>query len=226
MKVILISDTHGQHEYIPSKFIDNLDGDIDMIIHAGDLTGSGSRAQLKPFFEWYQKLPFKHKIVIAGNHDFFFEEAPEYEIESFLAEYPGVTYLNDSGVEIDGFKIWGSPITPYFCNWAFNRVGDSIKKHWSLIPLDTNILITHGGPKNIGFLNTTSRDKEDVGCPYLSEKITELSDLKLFIQGHIHEGYGDYKLNDTLYVNASVLNENYNMTNKPIIVQTNDWSVI
>lgn len=219
MKILTISDTHNQHEFIPTKYIDNADGDIDILIHAGDMSGSGSRAELTKFFDWFSVLPFKHKIVIAGNHDFFFEQAPQYEIESFLSNYPSVIYLNDSGIEIDGYKIWGSPVTPYFHNWAFNRIGDDIKKHWDLIPSDTNILITHGGPKNIGFLNTTSRDKEDVGCPYLSEKITELSDLKLFIQGHIHEGYGDYKLNDTLYVNASVLNENYNMTNLPLIVE-------
>jgi hypothetical protein len=46
-----------------------------------------------------------------------------------LAEYPTVIYLNDSGVEIDGLKFWGSPVQPYFHNWAFNRIGDDICKH-------------------------------------------------------------------------------------------------
>lgn len=47
---------------------------------------------------------------------------------------------------IDGLKIWGSPIQHEFFNWAFNRKrGKEIKKHWDLIPSDTNILITHGG---------------------------------------------------------------------------------
>jgi hypothetical protein len=64
-----------------------------------------------------------------------------------LAEYPTVIYLNDSGVEIDGLKFWGSPVQPYFHNWAFNRIGDDICKHWELIPLDTDILITHGPVK-------------------------------------------------------------------------------
>ena len=41
-------------------------------------------------------LPYTHKILIAGNHDFFFEEAPEYEIEAVLAKYPNITYLNES----------------------------------------------------------------------------------------------------------------------------------
>lgn len=216
MKILLISDTHNQHENIPSRFIDNADGDIDMIIHAGDLTGSGSRAQIKPFFEWYEKLPFKHKIVIAGNHDFFFEQAPEYEIEAFLAEYPGVTYLNDSGVEVDGFKIWGSPITPYFCNWAFNRVGDTIKKHWDLIPQDTNILVTHG--PIYGYLDKVGRHGK--GCEYLLETVKSLPDLKLHVFGHIHEGYGQEHLESgAIIVNASLLNEHYYMVNEPLTLE-------
>lgn len=216
MKILLISDTHNQHENIPSRFIDNADGDIDMIIHAGDLTGSGSRAQIKPFFEWYEKLPFKHKIVIAGNHDFFFEEAPEYEIEGFLGGYPGVTYLNDSGIEVDGFKIWGSPVTPYFCNWAFNRVGDNIKKHWDLIPQDTNILITHG--PIYGYLDKVGRSSK--GCEYLLETVQNLPDLKLHVFGHIHEGYGQEHLESgAIIVNASLLNEHYYMVNEPIIIE-------
>lgn len=226
MNILCISDTHNRHNLIPSEYLTNSDGIIDILIHSGDVSGRGSRTEITNFLDWFSKLPFKHKIFIAGNHDFFFEQAPEYEIESLLSNYPNIIYLNDSGIEIEGLKIWGSPITPYFYNWAFNRVGDTIKQHWNLIPSDTNILITHGGPKNVGFLNTTSRDKIDVGCPYLTEKISELNQLKLFVQGHIHEGYGYFYLNDSLYVNCSVLNENYYMKNKPMVINTTNWSVI
>ncbi len=217
MKIITLSDTHNQHDYIPSKYINNLDGDIDMIIYAGDMTGSGTRAEITMFFDWFAQLPFKHKIVIAGNHDFFFEEAPEYAIDAFLAEYPGVIYLNDSGVEIDGYKIWGSPITPYFCNWAFNRVGDTIKQHWDLIPLDTDILITHG-PIH-GYLDKVAK-RYSKGCMYLEEKVREMPVLKLFVCGHIHEGYGRIEMNPgPILINASLLDENYKMVNLPLIVE-------
>ncbi len=216
MKIITLSDTHNQHESIPSKYISNLDGDIDMVIYAGDMTGSGTRAEITMFFDWFSQLPFIHKIVIPGNHDFFFEEAPEYAIESFLSEYPGVIYLNDSGVEIDGYKIWGSGITPYFCNWAFNRVGDTIKKHWDLIPSDTNILITHG--PIYGYLDKVGGRSK--GCPYLLEKVKEMSELKLFVCGHIHPGYGRVEMKPgPIVINASQLNDDYKMVNLPLIVE-------
>ena len=31
MKILTISDTHNQHEFIPLKYIDNTDGHIDVI---------------------------------------------------------------------------------------------------------------------------------------------------------------------------------------------------
>ena len=217
MKILTISDTHNQHEFIPLKYIDNTDGDIDMLIHAGDMSSTGSRAEITKFFDWFSLQPFKHKIVIAGNHDFFFEQAPEYEIESFLSNYPNVIYLNDSGIEIDGYKIWGSPVTPYFNNWAFNKVGDSIKKNWDLIPLDINILITHG--PLYGYLDLVDY-RYPKGCMYLLEKIKIMSNLKLHVFGHIHEGYGRIDLgNGLILINASVLDRSYIMKNLPLIIE-------
>ncbi len=217
MKIILISDTHGKHHQIPEKYIENADGSIDMIMHAGDISSIGSKTQVRDFFDWYATLPFKYKVVIAGNHDYFFEQAPEYEIEEFLKEYPDIIYLNDANIEIEGLKIHGSPITPYFNNWAFNRIGDTIKPHWDLIPTDTNILLIHGPVK--GYLDTLKRNGLHVGCPYLLDKISELTDLSFLAHGHIHERYGAYKFaNDVWFFNGSLLDLSYVMVNPPFII--------
>jgi Icc-related predicted phosphoesterase len=205
-----ISDTHNKHLLIPHHYLTGGDG----ILHTGDISSRGSRTEIEEFLSWYNELPYKYKIVIAGNHDYFFQDAPEYEIEAVLAKYPNVIYLNDSGVDIEGIKIWGSPVQPYFHGWAFNRKGDEIKKHWDLIPLDTNILLTHGPIK--GYLDKTKSDF-NAGCPFLLEKMNELRDLKLHQCGHIHEAYGMFQLADgPLLLNASVLNLQYNMVNPPI----------
>jgi len=59
----------------------------------------------------------------------------------------GIFDLKDSVVEIDGVQIWGSHITPWFNDWAFNRGRESeIKKHWNQRPDDTNVLVTHDPP--------------------------------------------------------------------------------
>jgi Icc-related predicted phosphoesterase len=134
-----------------------------------------------------------------------------------LAEYPNITYLNDSGVEIDGVKFWGSPVQPWFYNWAFNRKGTDICKHWDMIPNDTHVLLTHGPVK--GYLDMTQRG-EPVGCPYLLEKITQMSNLKLHVCGHIHEAYGRMDFPDGgIFVNASVLNLRYEMAHYPLQVE-------
>lgn len=200
------------------EYLNNADGNIDMIIHAGDMTGRGYKDEILPFLDWYNDLNFKHKILIAGNHDFYFEQkGAEADIIDMLKNRPNITYLNDSGVEIDGVKIWGSPVQPWFYNWAFNRKGIDIKPHWDMIPLDTDILITHGPVK--GYLDLTMGG-DVTGCPYLLERISELKKLKLHVCGHIHEAYGRVIFPDgQVFVNASVLNHNYIMTNRPISLE-------
>ena len=205
MKLILISDTHGRHDDV-----DIPDGDI--LIHAGDLSSRGREFEIDDFLDWFSNQPHKHKIFIAGNHDFFFERENQETINSKMPN--NVIYLNDSGIEIEGVKIWGSPIQPEFYNWAFNRErGDEIKKHWDLIPLDTDVLITHGPPINI--LDKTIRRKS-VGCEELLIAVNHIKP-KIHVFGHIHEAYGVEIIDDTTFINASILNERYYYTNDPII---------
>ena len=86
-----------------------------------------------------------------------------------------------------------------------------------MIPLDVDILVTHGPAK--GFLDLTLRG-DVTGCPYLLEKIAELTNLKLFVHGHIHEAYGRIDFPDGgVFLNASVLNANYVMSNLPHVIE-------
>ena len=205
MKIVFISDTHSRH----------YDVDIpngDMLIHAGDLSSRGKPEEITDFLNWFSNQPHKYKIFIAGNHDFFFEKEHEDEIKNIIPK--NVIYLNDSGIEIEDIKIWGSPVQPEFYNWAFNRKrGKEIKKHWDLIPLDTDILITHGPPLNI--LDKTVRG-DIVGCEDLLNAVNKIKP-KIHVFGHIHEDNGVLKKNDTTFINASILNERYRNTNDPII---------
>jgi predicted phosphodiesterase len=224
MKIVMISDTHGLHPHIPPTWLEG----GDMLIHAGDVSSRGTFKEIELFLEWFNNQPHKYKIMIAGNHDFWFERTSNRVVNEFISEtYPNIIYLNDSGIEIEGIKIWGSPVQPWFYDWAFNKIGNQIKPHWDMIPIDTQILITHGGPKNIGDLNITTRDRSDVGCPYLYEKLSDLKQLKMFVQGHIHEGRGSYTSADgQLFINASLLNLQYELVNKPFIVDVETWKII
>lgn len=209
MKIIAISDTHGRHSQLKLP-------PGDTIIHAGDMSMNGSQQEIVGFIEWFSKQNFKHKILIAGNHDFYFERMPEEEINKIIPAE--IVYLNDSGVQINGIKFWGSPITPWFFNWAFNRHrGEAIKKHWDLIPGDTDVLITHGPAHKI--VDKTTKGTY-AGCEDLLQEIKVVKP-KVHICGHIHEAYGKTEKDGTVFINASVLNEKYELKNGPVVFGIN-----
>lgn len=206
MKFVVISDTHGQHRSLKLP-----KGDI--IIHAGDISKRGHPIEMEDFLDWFSNLKFKHKLFIAGNHDFFLEQAHPRIIEQMIPK--GVVYLNDSSCEIDGLMLWGSPITPWFNNWAFNRSrGAEIKQHWDLIPDDTDVLITHGPP--FGILDETVYSKR-TGCEELLLKVYQIKP-KLHVFGHIHEDYGQHTKDETIFLNASVLDDHYQLMHQPLVI--------
>ena len=180
MRIIFISDTHSNH-----RRFDIPDGDV--LAHTGDFTKGGNRREIVDFASWLRDQPHKNKIVIAGNHDFGMQRSPEAFEQLF--QKPGVRYLRDSGVCIDGVHFWGSPWQPEYFDWAFNlpRRGPELHEFWEMIPERTNVLLTHGPPN--GILDSTF-DGRLVGCEILKRRIGELPNLKVHAFGHIHEGYG------------------------------------
>jgi Icc-related predicted phosphoesterase len=107
-------------------------------------------------------------------------------------------------------------VTPRFFDWAFNKDrGEDIRKHWQLIPSGTDIVITHGPAW--GFLDQNLQRKPQ-GCADLLHRLEEVRP-RLHVCGHIHSGYGQAKLGETLMVNASICNEVYYPINAPVVVE-------
>jgi Icc-related predicted phosphoesterase len=207
MKILAISDTHGKH--LPL----NLPA-ADCLIHAGDVSNTGTEGQILSFLKWFERQDYKYKIFIAGNHDFWFEDATKKDLEKMIPK--NIIYLNDSGVNIEGINIWGSPVSPWFYDWAFNRQrGADIKKHWDLIPTNTDILITHG--PTFGILDRTTGG-QNVGCDDLAFAIKKIQP-KVHICGHIHEAFGEVHRDNVHYINASILDEQYEIKTNGIIFE-------
>ena len=213
----LIADTHWLiKDMIDRKRIEQHLTGGECIIHAGDVSGRGTIPEVKMFLEWFSKLKYKHKILIAGNHDFLFETRPDMAAD-LLSEYPDIIYLNDSAVTIDGINFWGSPITPWFHNWAFNRTADEIQVHWDMIPENTDVLITHGPPR--GIHDWTIFDRKPVGCPMLLDRVMQIKP-QLHVFGHIHEGQGQTVVGDTTFINASMVDHRYDIYDrKPFLFE-------
>jgi len=205
MKIVSISDTHSKHNELEIP-------ECDLFIHGGDFTyfSNGGESEIIDFLTWFSLQPAKHKVFIAGNHEVLWESKEQY----FKNKIPeGVYYLNDSMVEIDGIKIWGSPITPYFYGWAYNRNrGEEIKKHWDLIPDDIDILVTHGPA--FGIMDKAGN--EHVGCEELLFALQRVKP-KMHLHGHMHRKGHIYN-NNIHYFNCAMVNSKYNIVNKPSLI--------
>lgn len=204
MRVVCISDTHNQlHKLaVPPG---------DLLIHAGDLTSHGSLREIGRADRALAALPHRHKVIIAGNHDWGFVREPA----AARALIKSAIYLEDEAAVIEGLRLYGSPWQPWFFDWAFNYPrGASLKPVWDRIPESTDLLITHGPPQGHG--DQTARG-ESVGCPDLTAAIRRLRP-RLHVFGHIHEGYGVTQEGATTCINASSCTLSYQPINAPIVI--------
>lgn len=209
-KIVCISDTHEKHR-------DIIVPDGDILIHAGDFTGIGSPRAVTDFNRWLGTLPHPHKIIIAGNHELTFQKSPDV-VRGLITN---AIYLENNAVEVMGLKIWGSPYTPKFYNWAFMRErGEDIKRIWDQVPEDIDILVTHGPPN--GFLDLVeypgSPNKGlNVGCEELLKTLERVKP-KLHVFGHIHSGHGVEQYGSITLVNAAICDDYYRPVNPAITV--------
>lgn len=104
-KIVCLSDTHNCNEQIAVP-----DGDI--LIHAGDATVQGTQHEIEEFLYWFSSLPHEYKIFVAGNHDWMYET--NNRLARLLTANFNINYLQDSAIEIEGMKIYGSPWQPRF----------------------------------------------------------------------------------------------------------------
>jgi Icc-related predicted phosphoesterase len=183
VRLVLISDTHELHREVEVP-----DGDI--LIHAGDFTMfSQSIAEITDFNNWLGELPHRHKIVVPGNHEFFLEADPS---ERFLLG--NTTVLINEAIEIEGLRIWGSPVTPLFGGAFGMSSAKDRKRLYAQIPEDIDVLITHGPP--YGILDTAPISGLREGCGELLDAVIRIRP-KLHVFGHIHGAYGVFRTEHT-----------------------------
>lgn len=190
VRIVALADTHGYHRHLTVP-----DGDV--LIHAGDLTQRGTLPQLEAVRDWLRSLPHRSKIIIAGNHDFAFEQTPK-DAQALFTDF---TFLEDQLVTVEGLRLWGSPWQPWFHSWAFNlHRGAPIAKKWALIPEGLDVLITHGPPAGYG---DRCYDGERVGCEDLTRALDRTTP-RYHLFGHIHEDRGQWQRGPTTIMNVTV----------------------
>ena len=192
LRLVLISDTHGHHDMLQVP-----PGDV--LIHAGDFTRYGRHDDVIAFNQWLGTLPHAFKFVILGNHEsnsaWVKGGAPYTQARCMLsfatllvnesAEVPIAHEAHDNDV---------MPLRLFGTNFAWPMAEGEDHPNYSLIPKDTDVLITHGPPKgNVDGM---------LGCQSLARHVERVRP-KVLVCGHIHEAHGVEMRAGTCYANAA-----------------------
>jgi len=206
MKIVFISDTHTAHRKLKLP-------EADVLVFAGDMclsmgaSSSKQIEQVRDFDNWLGSLPYEKKICIAGNHDFVFQRG-------LLTNLTNAVYLEDQHFTYKGVKFFGSPWQLHFYG-AFNTNEEGLRRIYSEIEDDTDVIITHGAPFGILDLPRSGRN---TGSTSLVEAILRVKP-KVSVFGHIHDSYGIEKDNGTTFINASMAGRHTDMKNAPVVLE-------
>ncbi|KND88806.1 putative rhamnogalacturonate lyase C [Tolypocladium ophioglossoides CBS 100239] len=180
IRVVCISDTHDAVVDVPPG---------DVLIHAGDLTNDGSAAHVQRQLDWLKGLPHSLKVVVAGNHDSYFDPRSRSEDDvrsGAKLDLDGLVYL-EGELTVQDIKgrsvaIFGAPDIPECGPKSFAFQYSPARQPWlSKVPPQTDILVTHGPPKHHRDLG--------VGCPHLLREVWRVKP-RLHVFGHTHCAYG------------------------------------
>lgn len=210
VSVVCVSDTHNSQPDLPHG---------DILIHAGDLTQSGSLEEVQAAIDWLRSQTHQHKIVIAGNHDLVLDPALDaarwrnpssssnkslddkdnndndniHAMQRARLDWRGVTYLQDTTVEVQ------------CSNGRRLRVYGSPKscRHG-------NWAFQYPRTEGAGQWSNVVPDETDIlvthgpprahldtlrlGCPDLLGELWRVRPV-LHVFGHVHEGYGKESVN-------------------------------
>jgi hypothetical protein len=202
LRVVCIADTHNEHEslVLPAG---------DVLLHAGDcLTASGTRhverrsdgsivrvhpegeALFTRFATWLGAQPFRHRLLVGGNHDLVLQGLGAERVQQILAASTTVgdppVYLEHTSTTIaGGLRVFGSPFAHYAGrNDAFLVPGGC---DFSDMPNGCDIVVTHmpcvlpaqRGPHHTHEDDALSRALQRTGA-------------SLHVSGHCHWAHGLY----------------------------------
>ena len=184
IRIVCISDTHTHK---PTSLPQG-----DVLVHAGDLTSDGTVTDIQEQIDWISSLPYEHKIVVAGNHDSWFDLRARRKTDVGEAPRWGdVHYLQHSSLQLTfpsqahrQLSFYGAPQVPQ-CGgedfaFQYRRSDDA----WSnTVPPEIDVLITHTPPRY--HLDLPA----GLGCDFLLKEVWRVRP-KVHIFGHVHAGHG------------------------------------
>lgn len=244
MKFGILSDIHG---YPPLEEDRKELYTCDVVCLCGDVFEGRLLEDFanEQIIDWMKSLTDlgKHVIMTPGNHDLMLYrgwlEKNNLPLDLYcrhilrahpltaekLKEKCGCDVLIDEAIELgNGTKIYGTPWSPLFYNWAFMKDENDLLEIFSKIPDDTHILLTHTPPKEDSKFWKVDISDYDPSLHCGSESLYKAIEGRLesadIYCGHIHSGDHDdcafYISHDNRVVNVSYVNENYKPYYKPV----------
>ncbi|CAD6566835.1 MAG: hypothetical protein ASARMPREDX12_008842 [Alectoria sarmentosa] len=247
-RLLILSDTHTASPFPPSDPTHAYRlplPEADILLHAGDITKVGYLSEYEKMLDMLRQAPAELKLVIPGNHDITLHE--EFYVggtgkEKHVrrggggmedvkkirkmwtgeeARKAGIVYLEEGVRTFElkngaSFTVYSSPWQPQFYDWAFTypRQVDRFNPSPAVVKVKAanpvpdhpaiDIMLSHGPPK--GILDETDRGEKVFEDRCASVDISESGGKPL--------KWGQ----ETLFVNASIMDVNYNPTNAPWVV--------
>lgn len=197
VRLVCISDTHNEHACLRMP-----KGDI--LLHTGDvLTESGLRHVTKDMFTgevtgvtpvgedlfvnfavWFGALDFKHKVLVAGNHDMVLQGLGKQRVQQILSEHATIgtpVYLEDDVANVGGVRIYGSP----HANYSSHNNAFKVNNPTYNIPTGVHIVATHMPAVLPGKKNQIRAHREITNPMFAAGAL-------LHVGGHCHWANGLY----------------------------------
>jgi len=195
-RLVVVSDTHERHRQVVLP-----EGDV--LLHCGDILMSSSLAAtsrglgiLEDFNLWLGTAPCKERVVIGGNHDVILESLGDAGAQELLSN---AIFVQDASVVLPlaGIKVYGN---------AFS-VGDSHNVAWQGERPDVSdecvgadVVMTH------------------LAEPSIVEEVLRRTKPLLWVSGHAHADYGVTQNDGITFVNAAIMDMEYQPVQAPVVV--------
>ncbi len=226
MKIYAISDQHGYLPDIPACDLLLVAGDNCPDYPGGAKERLGSGPQMDLQFDWFcrewipwrQRQPATMCLFTHGNHDYWGERAHAIYGSRFALEDwgPDTVGVVDGPFEYAGLRIWLTPWSSQFRDWAFMADEDRLTQRYAHIPSGVDILVSHQPPAGCGgrFYDLATGKVEEIGSRALLEAI-DRSTPHVVVCGHVHSGHGTYQHQGTRIYNVAIVDEAYQLVHQP-----------
>jgi Icc-related predicted phosphoesterase len=108
-------------------------------------------------------------------------------------------------------------MTPLFDTAFGKSSAKDRQRHWSKVPDDTHVLVTHGPP--FGILDLAPDQAERMGDPELRNRVRELPSLKLHAFGHVHGACGVVEKYGVTFANVALMGHLGDLVQAPTVLR-------